>query len=167
MLHPAIQLAEHNTIHGKGLVTTAFIPAGAIVWQREPAMKTVPLKQFQTWSPEQQAEYLWFAFQCSSDELLLCEGTDRYMNHSCDPNTWWQDDNTLVASRAIYPGEEVTYDYATTELSLDLAMPCACGTATCRGLITNQDYLIPGWQQRYGEHLPGFVLQAIRANSDH
>lgn len=165
MLHPAIQLTESNIIHGKGLITTALIPVGDVIWQRDPSMKTMQLAQFHTWSSEQQEEYTWFAFQCSPTELLLCEGIDRYMNHSCDPNTWWQDDNTLVACREISPGTEVTYDYSTTEISLPFTMPCSCNAPNCRGIVSNQDHLSPRWQQRYGKHLPGFVLQAIRANA--
>jgi len=69
----------------------------------------------------------------------------RWFNHSCDPNTevlsrvdpetglhtvWWQ------ALRAIAPGEEITYDYA---FVAEVAEPCACGTAACRGLIVDPD----------------------------
>lgn len=165
MLHPAICLTEDKIIHGKGLITTTFIPVGAVIWQRETWMETVELAQFQTWSPEKQDEFQWFAFQCSADELLLCEGIDRYMNHSCTPNTWWQDDSTLVACRDISSGEEVTYDYASTEISLDFSMQCSCGSAHCRGLVTSKDYRNPAWQAQYAEHLPSFVLDAIKANT--
>ena len=35
-----------------------------------------------------------------------------FMNHSCDPNVWMQDEVTLVARRDIQLGEELTADYA-------------------------------------------------------
>ncbi len=67
----------------------------------------------------------------------------RWFNHSCAPNTdvqskwdaeagvpraWW------VALRDIAVGEEITYDYA---FVADAAEICACGAATCRGLIVD------------------------------
>ena len=38
--------------------------------------------------------------------------TEDLMNHSCDPNTWMEDEITISARRDIQPGEEVTADYA-------------------------------------------------------
>ena len=43
---------------------------------------------------------------------------------------WW------VAVRDIAPGEEITYDYG---FVADVAEPCSCGAATCRGLIVDPD----------------------------
>jgi len=69
----------------------------------------------------------------------------RWFNHACDPNSevmsrwdvetdsmraWW------VALRDIRPGEEITYDYG---FAAEVAEPCACGMATCRGVIVDDD----------------------------
>jgi uncharacterized protein len=59
----------------------------------------------------------------------------RFGNHSCDPTTWLVDDVTLVARRAIQPGEELTSDYATMTADPSWSMPCDCGAASCRGTI--------------------------------
>jgi hypothetical protein len=74
---------------------------------------------------------------------LVCQ--TRWFNHSCAPNTevmlawdaatetmtaWW------VATRDIEIGEEITYDYA---FAAEVAEPCACGAATCRGVIVDED----------------------------
>lgn len=76
---------------------------------------------------------------------LACQ--TRWINHSCDPNTavdtrwiaeekrveaWW------TALRDIEVGEELTYDYA---FSAEVAEPCCCGAASCRGLIVDPDEL--------------------------
>ena len=80
----------------------------------------------------------------------------RWFNHSCDPNTdvqsrfdrehgrvlaWWG------AIRDIAAGEEITYDYG---FVADVAEPCACGTARCRGLIVDSD---PAEQAKLAPHL--------------
>ena len=43
------------------------------------------------------------------------ESADDFMNHSCDPTVWMQDEVTLAARRDIEPGEELTADYAMWE----------------------------------------------------
>jgi SET domain-containing protein len=50
----------------------------------------------------------------------------RFINHSCTPNCWTEVvDKTIWirASRTIYPGEELTYDYATDG---DQTIRCRC-----------------------------------------
>ena len=52
----------------------------------------------------------------------------RFINHSCTPNCWVDVDskNRIIwirASRTIYPGEELTYDYATVG---DHTIQCKC-----------------------------------------
>jgi SET domain len=74
---------------------------------------------------------------------LVCQA--RWINHSCDPNTqvdsswdhalahpvaWW------TAQRDIAVGEELTYDYA---FAPEVAEPCGCGAALCRGVIVDAD----------------------------
>jgi hypothetical protein len=72
-----------------------------------------------------------------------------------------------VARRDILPGEEITYDYATSE-----AHPwwkekwvCQCGADNCRGVITGRDCLDPAFQERYRGHLPSWVLVFIEEQS--
>ena len=62
-------------------------------------------------------------------------GEDDYINHSCDPNTVLIGRQTLVATRNIVLGEEITVDYDTLWLEPGWSMKCACGTAICRGLV--------------------------------
>jgi hypothetical protein len=92
----------------------------------------------------------------------------RWFNHSCDPNTevcsrWDPDARCIVAwwvaTRAIATGEEITYDYAFTA---DVAEPCACGAASCRGVIIDPD---PGELLRLPEHLQAALRPSIRAAS--
>ena len=50
----------------------------------------------------------------------------RFINHSCQPNCWFQVTGRTIwirASRLIHPGEELTYDYATIG---DRTIQCRC-----------------------------------------
>ena len=50
----------------------------------------------------------------------------RYLNHSCRPNAAVQG-RTLVASRPIARGDEIAFDYETTEDAMADPFRCACG----------------------------------------
>ncbi|PIR18914.1 MAG: SET domain-containing protein-lysine N-methyltransferase [Elusimicrobia bacterium CG11_big_fil_rev_8_21_14_0_20_64_6] len=69
-----------------------------------------------------------------------------FTNHSCDPNAGIRADASgrpgLYARRAIAAGEEITWDYAMSELDLIVdgrarSMICSCGSQKCRRLIEN------------------------------
>lgn len=64
----------------------------------------------------------------------------RYLNHSCDPNAFVRG-RQVVAARAIAAGEDVTFDYNTTEWSLAAPFTCRCGSARCVGEIRGFKHL--------------------------
>ena len=60
----------------------------------------------------------------------------RFINHSCDPNTFMRCTPTraeFYARRAIAAGEELTVDYG--ESHHDGKLRCRCGAPNCRGWI--------------------------------
>lgn len=162
MLHPLIELVGDGVIEGRGLVTRGLIRAGEVVSRLEPDQPMIPIADVLAMTPDEQEHLLHYAYECSATHVVNEQGDERYMNHSCDPNTWWSDNDTMVARRDIQPGEEVTYDYATTETTIPYTMTCRCGSENCRGTITNLDYQDAAWQQMYGDHLPAHTLQAIQ-----
>lgn len=70
----------------------------------------------------------------------------RFLNHACEPNAALQG-RTLVARRWIRPGEEVTFDYLTTEYDLAEPFSCSCGAPSCRGVIRGFRHLTPAQQR--------------------
>ena len=60
----------------------------------------------------------------------------RFINHSCDPNTFTRVTDTraeFYALRDIAKGEELTVDYE--ESHHNGKLPCRCGARNCRGKI--------------------------------
>jgi uncharacterized protein len=80
----------------------------------------------------------------------------RYGNHSCDPNLWLADEVTLVARRRIEAGEELTVDYATMTVA-PWQLECRCGAASCRGVVTGDDWRRPDLQERYRGRFSPFI----------
>lgn len=90
-----------------------------------------------------------------------------YMNHCCDPNTIFIHDGLMIATRDIEAGEEVTYDYATSESGTSSHMPfqCACGKGACRGTITGEDFLKPEVRAKYAGHFSSMIA-SLQAEAD-
>ncbi len=64
--------------------------------------------------------------------ILLKPEFLQYINHSCDPNVYFDTSNmNVTALRQIEIGEELTFFYPSTEWSMDRAFQCCCGTPKC------------------------------------
>lgn len=134
----------HSKIHGYGVVTLRPFKKGEIVCYGE----GVVYRESQEW--DDTYSLIMPAYESDEDEdgppmfLDLVDQT-RWINHCCEPNTeidsswdpkseqitaWW------IALRDIEVGEELAYDYA---FSAEVAEPCACGAAACRGVIVDED----------------------------
>jgi len=163
MLHPAVAASREDSIHGVCLVAARRIEKGELVWELDEPKYT--WKEIESWSEERRRDFDWYGFQCGVDRYSSPQGLSREMNHSCDPNTWWSGSTYLVARRDIETGEEITYDYSTSDVDHVFEMECSCGSPLCRGTISNRDYLDPAWQQRYGTNLPPHVLAAIERDA--
>lgn len=94
-----------------------------------------------------------------SDEDIQKIRQELLVNHSCEPNAWYRDNEHLVARRKIVAGEEITYDYAMTEAAPFFSITCECGKSLCRGTVSGQDYKLPELQERYGTHFMDHILR--------
>ena len=105
-------------------------------------------------------EGLYLARLLSKGEQDLTD----FINHSCDPNVWMQDEVTLAARRDLAIGEELTIDYAMFEGSKDWAgrWKCRCGSELCRGIFTGQDWRRRDLQERYRDHFSPFINERIQ-----
>lgn len=85
---------------------------------------------------------------------------DAAINHSCNPNLWFENGWPLVASRDIPEGEEVTFDYATGE-TYPLHSECHCGAKDCRKHITGEEWQDKKFQEKYKGHFNPYIQGLI------
>lgn len=98
------------------------------------------------------------ASQIGEDEFVLHAGLTSKFNHSCDPNCGIRlnarGGHDFVAMYAIEANEEVTFDYAMRNYTIDhFPDSCTCGEDACRGAVT-------GWRelpQTRKDQYEGFV----------
>jgi hypothetical protein len=88
-------------------------------------------------------------------------GPADYVNHSCEPNAGMQGQITMVAMRAIQPGEEIVYDYAMTDGAPYDEFDCKCGAATCRQRVTGEDWRRPELITRYQGYFSTYLQRRI------
>ena len=181
VMHPNIVLSENN--YGYGLFASAPIEEGEIVWYETEENHTevlyidkVDICKFE---PKIQERLMRFHFESSLSQVNISKWLEEYifgqtdsipwendpdlsdfMNHSCDPNIWYRDDNTQLARRRIEVGEEVCEDYATDRAG-NFDLKCLCGSPLCRGIIRKNDFELPELQQRYGQHFRSLILKAF------
>ncbi|KAE9549886.1 hypothetical protein FO519_006891 [Halicephalobus sp. NKZ332] len=143
-LHQNVVVIDKGVIEGKGLVAIKLIKKGEVVSPYVPGQPTYSINDVLSMAPEEYKVLRHYGYQCR-ENIIIHE----------------QNDDTVIANRDIQPGEEVTYDYATTEVTLPLTMECHCGTSSCRKVVTNLDHRDPAWQAKYGNMLPQHTLKAI------
>lgn len=81
--------------------------------------------------------------------VLMAE-PERYINSSCDPNTWVHTRGGrrhVVALRAIAAGDEITFDYL-LNCHGGVRWSCRCGSPRCRGVVPASFFDLPVAEQR-------------------
>lgn len=85
------------------------------------------------------------------------------INHSCEPNCGMRNATQIVAMRDVLEGEELTYDYAMSDTADYDEFRCGCGTQTCRGTVTGNDWKLSDLQARYQGYFSPYVARRILA----
>lgn len=148
-----------------GLFANDFIKENELIWMPHSSDRnlqiSLSLEEISRLKPAEKAIFLRFCYQVDinlfSGYLRLEDAeTDdaNFMNHSCDPNTWYSGDR-MVARRDIMPDEEITYDYATDCTGRDWGFKCGCGSSVCRGVIARDDW--KNLKSVYGNHFINYI----------
>eukprot|EP01087_Luapelamoeba_hula_P003050 TRINITY_DN1287_c0_g1_i2.p1 TRINITY_DN1287_c0_g1~~TRINITY_DN1287_c0_g1_i2.p1 ORF type:complete len:411 (+),score=52.39 TRINITY_DN1287_c0_g1_i2:241-1473(+) len=168
-LHRGVERRE-SPIDGLGLFATEFIPKGALVWCDEERNHDTKENwdDVQSFSEDKKKWFLKYCWQVDNNTFVGPKSVDHidvdmanYMNHSCNPTTWFIGDHMLEARRDIQPGEEITYDYAMADSLIERIPSCNCGSTRCRGRVTCKDYLLPELHARYEDHFVLYLLAKL------
>ena len=107
---------DKSLIHGLGVFSKEFVPAGAVIWEYHPLF-TIRIKKEDIAKYGQEAikhldegEYYWIDV---NGDYMFPMDNDRFMNHSSNPNVVEGGVMLSIASRDIQAGEELTADYKT------------------------------------------------------
>ncbi len=146
---------------GMGVFASNLIPEGTLIWKLSNSRKLS--KEEYNNSPENIKKDAY----PENDHYVLALGDGESWNHSCDANTWWTADDELSARRDIRANEEITYDYATTDIdpNIQYTWDCKCGSSNCRQKLHWNHILKPEIYNVYKGHLPTWVEVFVKKNS--
>jgi hypothetical protein len=126
---------------GRGVFARRRLPAGFVLGE----IAGVILAE----SPDDAS----YVMELPSGRVLDPAAPLRFANHCCDPNCeifYWEGDETepqedrlwMQTIRPVEAGEEILIDYS---WPADAAIPCRCGSASCRGWIVDpaERHLLP------------------------
>ncbi len=88
----------------------------------------------------------------------------QYINHSCDPNVFFNTTTMeLVALKELQQEEEMVFFYPSTEWRMTQSFDCYCGSPSCIGQIRGATFLSSEAQQKYC--LTDFIQQQLAKRS--
>lgn len=86
----------------------------------------------------------------------------QYINHSCDPNVFFDTDlMQLICLKPIVIGEELRFFYPSTEWKMTQPFVCNCGSVNCLQLVQGADYLSNDVAKQY--QFTDFIKQQLLA----
>jgi SET domain-containing protein len=101
---------------------------------------------------------------------VVIDSPIQLINHSCEPNCGLLirrgiESVEVHALRPIAVGEELTWDYATTESAIDfMDGPCLCGSPSCRGRVTGYSDLSPETRRAFGPYIAEHLRELDHAH---
>lgn len=153
-------VVRSSRIHGRGLFAADAISRGEIVAIKGGCIiDRARLAELQPTLDAAEIQIADGIFICPTTEEHR-EGSMIFSNHSCDPNLGLAGQIVFVALRDIVEGEELTHDWAMTDDD-DSSMPCQCGAASCRGVVTGKDWQRPDLQERYRGFFSWYIQQKL------
>lgn len=107
------------------------------------------------------------ATQVSRTQWARHSGLNPIVNHSCNPNCGvWQNRTgacDFVARKPIAKGEEITFDYAMRNYSIEpFPDGCLCGAENCRGSVTGWKDLPQERKDDYEGQVMPYLLEIDR-----
>ncbi len=153
-----------SPIHGDGVFAVEKIAEGEKIMEFGGEI----ISKKQAFSGNYRSKSIWIV---GEDKYLALPYTDtrisldENLNHSCDANTWLEDEVTVVARREIVPGEEITLDQGTWNFDdkayVDNQEHCSCGQPDCRRILMENDWKLDKVQDRYKGHFHPMIQKMI------
>jgi SET domain-containing protein len=154
-IHP-FPCSVRETTTGVGVFATRDIDAGERVLDINGTVQRHPTRYSIQVTLDEHIE----CHESLSTEEMRARFPWRFLNHCCEPNASIVG-RTLVARQAIRAGEQVTFDYTTTEATMAEPFGCRCGAAKCLGHVSGFLALTAGEQHAraafVAPHLKSFL----------
>jgi len=143
--------ADKSPVAGTGLFTSKDIKEGEVAFvMKGPKIKYHPKNK-------EEAMAIQNCVGIGKDLYIYPSSPYVFINHHCEPNLIADENNpaAYVAIRDIKAGEELTFDYSTSEYS-EWEMECSCSSPKCRKVIKSIDKLPADYFTKYFPNIPKY-----------
>lgn len=117
MIHPHTELKFISHEMGYGVVATKFIPKGTITWVLDKLDKIISQSEFDEYEEHYKQILNKYCYRDASGRYVLCWDIAKYVNHSFNSSCVSTAYDFEIATRDIFPGEELTDDYGYLNVS--------------------------------------------------
>lgn len=121
-------IIKKSKIKGKGVFAARDFKKGEVILIWDITHKII--KEEMAKLSEDEKNHLSYI---GDGDYVVMKFPEKYVNHSCDPNTYVKNQKD-IALRDIKKGEEITTDYSLNGVD-DWKMECKCGSKNCRKII--------------------------------
>jgi SET domain-containing protein len=145
-------VVRDSKTHGKGVFAARNFKKGEVVMVWDTAHK-LTREKLRNLSQDEQNHTNY----AGKGLYILMRAPERYVNHSCEPNTFMRDFKD-IALRNIKKGEEITTDYSLNSAE-GWVMNCVCKSKNCRKIIYGDFRKLPKDVQKKIRAVSGGVVQ--------
>lgn len=153
MLHPSTQVAWVDNAIGYGVVATAFIPRGTVVYVKCALDIRIPLGDPRLRDRSLAPQIKKYSYTEADGTRVLAWDGSKFVNHSNNPNMISSAYDMEIAIRDIEAGDEITDDYGLLNIEEPFA-PLGAGPE--RTHVRPDDIL------RYGDYWDSLVEPVLR-----
>lgn len=144
-----------SALQGKGVFASKNFANGEVVLEIDDSHVVFDEEKLTKEQHEFDLDYL-------DDKTVIMQEPEKYINHSCDPNTYVKTESGkryVRAMRNIEQDEEITYDYSINGDN-DGTFICRCGSKKCRGSYQGNFFkLEKALQVKYLQYLDDWFVQ--------
>src|SRR3989344_2926424 len=129
---------KESPLQGKGVFATKDFKKSDLILEID---DTHVVEDENKLTPEQHA----FDLDYLEDKIILMQEPEKYINHSCNPNTYVKTKSGIrqvLAMRDISKGDEITYDYSINGDN-EGTFECRCGSKNCRKIYQGNFFKLP------------------------
>jgi hypothetical protein len=148
-------IVKPSFTHGKGVFANREFKKDEVILDIDDTHIAKDESQLTQYQKENVCDWL-------PDKIVLMQSPERYINHSCNPNSYIKTISGIrkvLAMGHIKRGEEITYDYSINGDN-DGTFKCHCGSGNCRGTYQGDFFKLPRkLQLKYLPYLETWFIQ--------
>lgn len=152
-------VVKKSRISGKGVFSSRSFRKGQVILEMDDSHVVTDPSKVTKEQHEFELDYL------SDGKIVVMQVPERYINHSCDPNSYVKTVNGIrkvFAMRDINKGDEIVGDYSINGYN-EGTFKCRCGSENCRLVYRGNFFKLPrALQKKYLPYLDDWFVEQFK-----